>query len=250
MSEAVLAEHRVIWSEKPALRAIYTDFYRRILAHTVVGRTLEVGGGTGNLKEFMSDVVCTDIVSLPWLDAVADAQALPFAEQAFANIVMVDVLHHIERPARFLSEAARVLRPGGRLLFLEPAITPLSSLFYNNFHPEPVDMDADPFADAPLDPNRMPFDANQAIPTLLLGKHRNQLEQRFPNLRLAHFERLSFLAYPLSGGFRRWSLIPGLAVNSVLRFENLIAPALGAAAAFRLLAVFEHQPQSNMQAAR
>ena len=32
MSEAVLAEHRVIWSEKPALRAIYTDFYRRILA--------------------------------------------------------------------------------------------------------------------------------------------------------------------------------------------------------------------------
>ena len=53
---------------------------------------------------------------MSWLDAVADAQALPFADNSFANIVMVDVLHHIEQPARCLSEAERVLKPGRHVM--------------------------------------------------------------------------------------------------------------------------------------
>ena len=239
MSEEVLSEHRLIWTEKPALRSIYTDFYRRIVSKTVPGKTLEIGGGTGNLKEFYADVVCTDIVTLPWLDAVADAQALPFADACFANIVLVDVLHHIERPSRFFAEAVRVLKPGGRLLFLEPAMTPLSTVFYSRFHPEPVDMSVDPFVDGPLDPNRVPFDANQAIPSLLLGKYSQQMSRAFPDLKLVHFERLSLFAYPMSGGFRRWSLIPSFAVNAVLALENVVAPVLGKLAAFRMFAAFE-----------
>ena len=61
---------------------------------------------------------------------------------------MVDVLHHIESPLRLFAEAARVLRPGGRLIACEPAITPLSGLFYRRFHDEPVDMSADPLKTA------------------------------------------------------------------------------------------------------
>ena len=97
------------------------------------GPTLEVGGGSGNFKLFAPDTVSSDILPAPWLDLVCDAQRLPFADASFANIVMVDVLHHIGSPLRFLKEAARVLRPGGRLIFCEPAITPLSGLFYRSF---------------------------------------------------------------------------------------------------------------------
>ncbi len=129
MSKRILNEHRIVWQDKPVLRAIYADFYRRIIAACRPGLSLEIGGGSGNLKDFASEVISTDVVPTPWLDAAADAQALPFGEESFTNIVMVDVLHHIERPRRFFAEAERVLRPGGRIiepfLRVEAVLSPL-----------------------------------------------------------------------------------------------------------------------------
>ena len=52
---------------------------------------------------------------------------------------MLDVLHHIEYPIRFFKDAARALQPGGRLIFVEPGITPLSDVIYRALHEEPVD---------------------------------------------------------------------------------------------------------------
>src|SRR3546814_18467176 len=101
---------------------------------------------------------------------------------------MLDVLHHIERPGVFFAEAARVLRPGGRLVMIEPGITPVSWLFYKLLHPEPVDMSADPLAEVAPDPARDPFaDANQALPTLLFARSRYRLRfaMTFPGPRFA-----------------------------------------------------------------
>ena len=239
MSREILHQHRAIWNQKPILREIYRDFYRRIVSFCLPGRSLEIGGGSGNLKEYAGNVISTDIVATPWLDAAADAQALPFANESFANLVMVDVLHHIERPIRFLKEAWRVLRPGGRLLALEPAISPTSWIFYRLFHPEPVIMSADPLADGMVSSGREPFDANQAIPTLLFGRYRKRLQALLPDLTLIHFERFSFFAYPLSGGFRPWSLLSAAWGRKLLNAEQKLAPILGPVMAFRLFAVLE-----------
>ena len=140
-------DYRDAWARKPVLRAVYDDFYDRIAAHCRPGVTIEIGGGIGNLKQRLPDVIATDIQAAPWLDCVADAQRLPFAAGSVANIVMVDVLHHLEFPAVFFREAARVLRPGGRVLMVEPAITWGSTLFYRLFHHEPVRTSADALAD-------------------------------------------------------------------------------------------------------
>ena len=69
----------IIWEDKPALRAIYRTYYEEIRARCRPGQTLEIGGGSGNLKNFMPTVIFTDILPAPWLDALADAQRLPFA---------------------------------------------------------------------------------------------------------------------------------------------------------------------------
>jgi ubiquinone/menaquinone biosynthesis C-methylase UbiE len=90
------------------------------------------------------DVLATDIQFSPWLDCVAYAQHLPFAPNSAANIVMVDVLHHIEFPVAFFREALRVLKPGGRVIMVEPAITWGSTLFYRLLHQEPVRTSAAP----------------------------------------------------------------------------------------------------------
>jgi SAM-dependent methyltransferase len=234
MSEHAPGYYRDRWKSKPVLRAIYTDYYRRILAECRPGRSLEIGGGSGNLKDYKSDVVSTDIVPSPWLDAAADAQALPFADSSFANIVVVDVLHHIQWPRRFLAEATRVLQPGGRLILLEPAITPVSWLAYKFLHPEPLQMDANPLAEGKVDPERDPFDANSAIPSLLFGRYIKQFKSAFPQLRIVKMDRLSYIAYPLSGGFRSWSLIPVAMVDKVLGIERMLAPILAPLMAFRL----------------
>jgi SAM-dependent methyltransferase len=56
------------------------------------------------------------------LTACADATALPLADAAFDAVLIRDLLHHV-LPAlrgRVLTEARRVLRPGGRLFLIEP----------------------------------------------------------------------------------------------------------------------------------
>jgi SAM-dependent methyltransferase len=234
-----LADHRGIWDRKPVLRLVYEDFYDRIAAACRGGRTIEIGGGIGNLKRRLTDVVATDIQSAPWLDCVADAQRLPFADGCAANIVMVDVLHHLEFPLVFLREAARVLRPGGRVLMVEPAITWGSTLFYRLFHHEPVRTSADVLEDGSPDPHRDPYDSNQAIPTLIATHDRDRLHRLCPTLRIAAVQLFSLAAYPLSGGFQPWSLIGEGVARRLLRLERALEPALGRFAAFRMLLIIE-----------
>jgi SAM-dependent methyltransferase len=239
--EPSLQNVRELWQRKPALRAIYSDIYRRMLEVSVPGPILEIGGGSGNFKEFAANAVSTDILPAPWLDVVCDAQRLPFAAGSFANVMMIDVLHHIERPVYALAEAGRVLRPGGRLIFCEPAITPLSGPFYRNFHPEPVDMSADPLADGDITLGKDPWLSNQAIPTLLVGRYRKDLARTVPTLIPGKVELFSFLAYPLSGGFRPWSLLPKAMTEPLLKLEWSMRKIMGRLAAFRLLAIYERR---------
>ncbi len=122
MSEEILRNHRELWRQKPVLRAIYSDFYERITAACRPGLSLEIGGGSGNLKDFAREVVSTDIVQVPWLDAAADAQALPFAAGSFANVVSV------ERAAPHRTAAAIPCRgrAGANLVAVSSCLNPRS----------------------------------------------------------------------------------------------------------------------------
>jgi SAM-dependent methyltransferase len=237
-----LADYRGVWERKPVLRLIYDDFYDRIAAACRGGLTIEIGGGIGNLKQRLGEVVATDIQFAPWLDCVADAQRLPFADEAAANIVMVDVLHHLEFPIAFFREAARVLRPGGRAVMVEPAITWGSTLFYRLFHQEPVRTSAEVLMDGRPDPRRDPYASNQAIPTLIATRDRERFHRLFPMLRIASVEWFALAAYPLSGGFKPWSLVGAGLARQMLRIERALEPALGRLAAFRMLLIVEKAP--------
>lgn len=240
MSGAVLHRHREIWQQKPVLRQLYADWYRGMVGWLTPGRTVEVGGGTGNLKEYASGVCCTDIVHLPWLDVVADAQRLPFQTGALANLVLFDALHHIENVSLFFDEALRALKIGGRIVLMEPYISWASWPVYRLLHPEPVDFTQDPLTLRTPQPGRQPFDSNQAIATILFEKELSRFQARYPQFSLRHLSRLAFFAYPLSGGFEHPSLIPAWMIAPVLRLERKLE-WLGRLLAFRMLIVMERR---------
>ncbi len=237
----LIVEHRRRWQSKPVIRELYHQYYMRIVAACAPGPTLELGGGAGHSRDFIPNLISADILPAPWLDVVCDAQCMPFRNAVFSNIVLLDVLHHIPRPLAFLSDAARVLRRGGRLVILDPAITPLSWPFYRFLHQEPVDLSVDPLDEETTMSKNDPFDSNQAIASLLFGRHRRRLEKSVNQFEIVTLRRFSFFAYPLSGGFKAWSLLPVAAVRPLVRIEDKLEPLLGSLMAFRLLAVLERR---------
>ncbi len=238
MSEDILQQHKIIWEKKPILRALYTRWYQEITKQLRPGNTLELGGGSGNFKEFAPNVTSTDIVPLPWIDVVADAQDLPFEDQSFDNIVMFDVLHHIENVSLFFNEALRVLRPGGRVAMMEPYISLASWPVYHFLHPEPVDFTQDPLEWIEPSPERKPFDANQAFANILFERKFRKFRRRYPQLVKVYHRRMAFFAYPLSGGFEKPSLLPMPLLKPVLMLENALS-FMSFFLAFRILVVLE-----------
>src|SRR4051794_9334539 len=111
---------------------------RRDLLADAHGRVLEIGAGTGlNVAHYPAglDVVytepdphmarrlrarVTDLVEAP-------AEALPFADGSFDTVVSTLVLCTVSDVPAALAEIRRVLRPGGRLLFLEHVRAPSGS---------------------------------------------------------------------------------------------------------------------------
>lgn len=55
-------------------------------------------------------------LSIPF--ARAAGERLPFADGAFASVILWGVLDHVADPSRVFAEASRVLRPGGRICVL------------------------------------------------------------------------------------------------------------------------------------
>jgi SAM-dependent methyltransferase len=234
-----LRTQRAAWQRRPLLRALYAGWYNRVAAELsqVDGPTVELGCGIGTFKEFWPQTVTTDVVATPWTDAVVDAQQLPYADSSVANFVLIDVLHHLPKPGRFLAEGERALRPGGRAVLVEPYCSPISTPLYKVFHFESTDFGADPFGDA-AQSGGDPFDSNQALATLIFWRHLNRYRARHPRLEVVRRERFALIGYPLSGGFSGRQLVPYRFLPVLQAAERLLAP-LAPLAAFRCLVSLE-----------
>lgn len=101
----------------------------------VDGRLLDAGGGTGRvacaLRDQARQVIVADAsfrmlrfaASKPGLQAaVAFSEHLPFPEDSFDRVIMVDALHHVVSQVETAGELWRVLKPGGRIVIEEPDI--------------------------------------------------------------------------------------------------------------------------------
>ena len=242
MSVERLQEHRRLWARKPVLSRVDEPWFDALLEEAPRGaRVLEVGAGPGFLsaraRVRRKDLLWTasDLHPAPWNSLAADAGRLPVADGSVGAVVGLDVLHHLERPAEFLGEAARVLRKGGRLALVEPWITPLSWVVYRFFHQESCRLSVDPWH--PFPPGKDSFDGDAAVPWRLV---RQTLPDRWRALGLdpPRVRRLNAFAYLLSLGFRPGSLLPAPLAPAAMGIDRLTSP-LAPLAALRAKLVWD-----------
>ena len=214
---------RSIIMGKPFLKKLYEEWYnvfKKKLQNVPSGKMVEIGSGAGFIKEILPDVITSDIMKLSTCDMVFSAEDMPFKDGELSAILMIDVLHHIPKPALFLKEAERTLKPGGKVIMTEPANSSFGHFIYTRFHHEPFN----PKGNWEI-PSTGPLSgANGALPWIIFERDREQFEKEFPGLKIEKIKYHTPMRYLISGGVSMRTLVPNWSFGFFRLVENLLSP--------------------------
>lgn len=99
-------------------------------------KILEIGAGSGLMTYFISELFSEELVALDLSKEmlelaktriknpnvsyiVGDGTKPEFPEGSFDAVIGVDIIHHLEDPRAAMKEWKRLVRPGGKMVFLE-----------------------------------------------------------------------------------------------------------------------------------
>jgi len=201
---------KLIIQSKPFLKAIYKEWYG-LLARELpngTGCVLELGSGAGFLSEYIPGLITSEVFPCSGIHVVLNAQNIPLKDESLRAIVMTDVLHHIPDVRKFFAEAARCLRSGGKILMVEPWVTPWSRFIYTRLHHEPFLPAATEWSFAPSGPLS---GANGALPWIVFERDRERFESEFTELEIDNIRPFLPFRYLLSGGVSMRTLMPEFA---------------------------------------
>ncbi len=226
-SGARIDAHRRILREKAMIRQVFEDIYAMCAAldekyFSAAGRRVELGAGASLMKEFLPGIVTTDVEAARHLDAVVDAQAMPFRAASVRAFYGIDCFHHLPRPEDFFAELLRTLAPGGGAVLVEPYYGPVARLLYKRL-----------FASEDFDPAQPAWSramgsmrgANQALSYVVFARDRKLFESRYPELPIVCARPLPhYLRYLASGGLNFCALLPAAAAPLLRGCERALSP--------------------------
>lgn len=139
---------RALHIDEPVVEAAASE----LLAERPLGTLIDIGTGTGRMLELFggraAHAIGVDrspemlrLARAKLVQARVDAElrqgdmyALPFADRCADTVVLHHLLHFAQAPDRTVEEAARLLRPGGRLLLVDFAAHRLDALRAEHNH--------------------------------------------------------------------------------------------------------------------
>lgn len=156
--------------------AFWSAAFARASAAMAYGPTLFLPSDSLAFATARPGMLTTHAFFTPGALCVCSAEALPFPADTFTCVVGFDVLGRSSHPARVLSEAGRVLAPGGRAVLVEPWTGTAGRLFHGLHGHRRVAPGLDPWFDA--------GSANAAAPRDCLVERADELPRHAPELKV------------------------------------------------------------------
>jgi SAM-dependent methyltransferase len=173
---------------------------------------LEIGSGTSPLKQFLPNVITSDVLDLDYLDVVFDCHEIDkldaIKDESLDVITLTNVLHHLKSPIAFLNRAASKLKSGGKVIATEPFFSMLSTVMFKYLHHEPVDLRV---SQPELGEVQGPLaSANIALPWLIFFRNCEWLQPLNDKFDLTTFSTRPFsaLSYMATGGISHRLSVP------------------------------------------
>jgi SAM-dependent methyltransferase len=215
-------------------RELYRDQFRDLPNPSALS-ILEVGSGTSPLKQFLPNIITSDVLDLDYLDLVFDCHEIDKLDAIEDNsldvITLTNVLHHLKSPIAFLNRAASKLKSGGKVIATEPFFSVLSTPIFKYLHHEPVDFR---ISEPELEKVQGPLaSANIALPWLIFFRRRDWVQRLNENFDVSTLSARPFsaLSYMATGGISRrlpilhfvsrWLFLMDLAISR--RFPSFCA---------------------------
>jgi|TARA_B100001750_G_scaffold231143_1_gene228986 SAM-dependent methyltransferase len=216
--------HKKIVKKKRFLRELYLEFYGIFKENTndiPDGFKIELGSGGGFLKEVISDVITSDVLELPDVDKVFFGEKIPYPDKSVSAFFLLGTLHHIKEPNDFLAEVNRCLKPGAKLIMIEPANTLFSRFFYKHIHHEHFD---DKKSEWKVDGEGRLADSNIALPWIIFDRDREKFLTKYPHLEIIQVSEHTPFRYWLSGGLSYKEMVPSGSFEFFTNIEKLLSP--------------------------
>jgi hypothetical protein len=192
-------------------RELYRDQFKGFPNWATLS-VLEVGSGTSPLKQFLPNVVTSDVLDLDYLDLVFDCHEIDkfdaIRDESIDVITVTNVLHHLNSPIAFLNRAANKLKLGGQVIATEPFFSFLSTPIFQYLHHEPVDFE---ISEPELKNVQGPLaSANIALPWLIFFRRRDWADDLSENYDVANasVRFFSAVSYMATGGISHKLPVP------------------------------------------
>ena len=184
------------------LKTIYLEHLNHMLGvHKSIDnqsalKILEIGGAGGITQVYFPHVEVTDLRKSKYISKIVDAQKLPYKKSSINLILAKDVLHHLPNVTEHFKEIERVLKNGGKVVYLEPNWNLCSRLIFTLFHPEPYIRSMKDWQFISNDP----MDANQALSWIIFSRDSEEWNRKFPHLTFEIGKSTNGIDFLLSGG--------------------------------------------------
>ena len=214
-------------SKKPAIKQYLFYLYSKINENLVGENILEIGSGPGISLEFIKDkkLILTDF--LPWpkgkIIGSVDASQLPYKDNVFDSIFLVNALHHMQYPVLALAESCRVAKSGGRVVIVEPYVNLFSYLIYKIFHNEKTTWGFK-FPKNGKISNKCASEGEQSLLQAVLKQNMwveyiEKHSRKAIKMNKFYFSPLSFFA---TGGLSRALPIPASLISALIFLEEML----------------------------
>lgn len=151
---------------------------------------LEVGAGAAISEIFLKQpIVRTDILPFNEFNVLGDCamERLPFKDSSFDAVLAFDSIHHSDQPSKAILELLRVIRKGGKIIIVEPFVSPLSYLPYKIFHYEETSWNFKEQGSIELSlRNLNPETGDQGVSRFVINQLSNRRSTNFPKIGRAH----------------------------------------------------------------